>query len=63
VRLPFFHPGPPSGDDHDGLSGGLCASTCLLVGGILWFCLCLGLSLWLSSREGGRGRTARAGQR
>ena len=53
MRLPFLHPGPPSGDDHDGLSGGPCASTRLLVGGILWFCLCLGLSLWLASREGG----------
>ena len=62
MRLPFFHPGPPSGDDHDGLSGGLCASTCLLVGGILWFCLCLGLSLWLSSREGGAVLVAEDGQ-
>ena len=53
MRLPFLHPGPPSGDDHDGLSGGPCASTRLLVSGILWFCLCLGLSLWLASREGG----------
>ena len=62
MRLPFLHPGPPSGDDHDGLSGGPCASTRLLVGGILWFCLCLGLSLWLASREGGAVLVAEDGQ-
>ena len=62
MRLPFLHPGPPSGDDHDGLSGGPCASTRLLVGGLLWFCLCLGLSLWLASREGGAVLVAEDGQ-
>lgn len=62
MRLPFLHPGPPSGDDHDGLSGGPCASTRLLVGGILWFCLCLGLSLCLASREGGAVLVAEDGQ-
>ena len=53
MRVPFFHPGPPDGGDHAALPGGPCASARLLLGGVLWFCLCLGLSLWLVSREGG----------
>lgn len=53
MRVPFFHPGPPDGGDHAALPGGPCASARLLLGGVLWFCLCLGLCLWLVSREGG----------
>lgn len=32
------------------------------MGGLLWFCLCLGLSLWLASREGGAVLVAEDGQ-
>lgn len=50
MRVPFFHSGPPNAETS---SGGLCASTCLLLCGIAWFSLSLGLGLWLHARDGG----------
>ena len=47
--FPCSHAGPPGADESP--SGGLRASTRLLLGGILWFCLSLGLAWQLGGRD------------